>query len=99
MYVSEGRSIGGVGYVIGTVVTIFAIVVTTIIGLIFIILPICGFLWTVGKHITNWELPMIAPIDAIVMTVFLGIPIFAFIWVVVSGLWPSHKGKLTRSYI
>ena len=99
MYVSEGRSIGVLGYVIGTVVTIFAIVVTTTIGLILIIMPICGFLWTVGKYISNWELPRIAPIDAIVMTVFLGIPYLALLWFVVSGLWPSHKGKISRSFI
>ncbi len=98
MYVSEGRSIGVLGYVIGIVVTIFAVVVTTTIGLILIIMPIGGFLWTVGKHISIWELPRIAPLDAFVMTLFLGIPIFAILWVMLSGSWLLHKRKISRSF-
>ncbi len=99
MYVREGKAMGVMGYVIGSVVVIFAIGVTAIIALVVIILPIGGLLWTVGKHIWNWELPRIAPIEAIAMTVFLGIPIFALLWVMASGLWPSRKGKISRSFI
>ena len=96
MYVREGRSMGVVEYVIGTLVTIFAIVVTIVMGVMFIIGPICGLLWVVGRQIWNWELPRIAPIEAIVMTVFLGFPICMLLWFIGSGLWPLRKGKIPQ---
>lgn len=96
MYVRDGGAMGILEYFIGTIVTIFAIVVTITMSVIIIILPICGFLWAVGRQIWTLELPRIAPIDAIVMTVFLGIPICGLLLIAGGGFRSLHKGKIYR---
>ena len=98
-YIRKGSSIGILGYIVGTLVTLFAVLVTTVVGLVFIILPISGFLWALGNHIWNWELPRVAPIEVIAMTIFLGLPILALFGIISSELWLSHKVKIRRSYI
>jgi len=81
-------------YVIGTIVTVIAIGFTMIMGVILIILPVCGFLWALGIQIFTLELPRIAPIDAIVMAVFIGLPICGLLWIAGEGLCSLHKGKI-----
>jgi len=94
MYVRNVRVMGILECIIGTVVTVIAIGFTMIMGVILIILPVCGFLWALGSQMWSLELPRIAPIDAIVMTVFIGLPICGLLWIAGEGLCSLHKGKL-----
>ena len=94
MYVRNGSARGIFEYFMGTVVTIIAIGFRRILGVILIILPVCGFLWAVGSQIWSLELPRIAPIDAIVMTVFLGLPICGLLLIAGDGFRSLRKGKI-----